>query len=45
VVIGTEPEDPLKKDGAQKFSFRGEAKPTGALALDAELPATGIAAD
>jgi len=26
-VIDAVPEDPMKKDGPQKFSFRGEAKP------------------
>jgi ATP-dependent Clp protease ATP-binding subunit ClpC len=42
VVIDTAPEDPLKKDGPRKFTFRGEAKPS-ALALDE--PPAGITAD
>jgi len=42
VVVGTEPADPLKKDGPEKFTFRGEAKPS-ALALDE--PPAGITAD
>ena len=33
VVVDTAPEDPLVKDGPEKFTFRGEAKPS-ALALD-----------
>jgi ATP-dependent Clp protease ATP-binding subunit ClpC len=45
VVIDTEAEDPLKKDGPQKFNFRGEAKPTGALALDVDVPPAGISAE
>ncbi|MGH8962470.1 MAG: ATP-dependent Clp protease ATP-binding subunit, partial [Jatrophihabitantaceae bacterium] len=28
VVVGTEPEDPMVKDGPTKFSFRGETKPS-----------------
>ncbi|TAM86596.1 MAG: ATP-dependent Clp protease ATP-binding subunit, partial [Jatrophihabitans sp.] len=27
VVVGTTPEDPLRKEGPEKFSFRGEPKP------------------
>jgi ATP-dependent Clp protease ATP-binding subunit ClpC len=42
VVIDTAPEDILKKDGPQKFTFRGEAKPS-ALALDE--PPAGITAE
>ncbi|MFN2561007.1 MAG: ATP-dependent Clp protease ATP-binding subunit, partial [Jatrophihabitans sp.] len=42
VVIDTAPVDPLKKDGAETFTFRGEAKPS-ALALDE--PPAGVAAD
>jgi ATP-dependent Clp protease ATP-binding subunit ClpC len=45
VVIGTEPEDPLKKEGPEKFSFRGEAKPTAAIALDVDVPPAGITAE
>ncbi|MDT4921778.1 MAG: ATP-dependent Clp protease ATP-binding subunit ClpC, partial [Pseudonocardiales bacterium] len=45
VVIGSEPADPLKKDGPEKFSFRGEPKPTAAIALDAEIPPAGITAE
>jgi ATP-dependent Clp protease ATP-binding subunit ClpC len=44
VVIGTEPADPLKKDGEQKFTFRGEPKPS-ALALDVDVPPAGITAE
>ena len=43
VLIDVEPVDPMKKDGAKRFSFRGEAKPS-ALALD-EPPAAGVSAD
>ncbi|SHH22356.1 ATP-dependent Clp protease ATP-binding subunit ClpC [Jatrophihabitans endophyticus] len=42
VLIDAEPVDPMKKDGAQQFSFRGEAKPS-ALALDE--PAANVSAD
>jgi len=42
VVVDTEPEDLMKKDGPQKFNFRGEAKPS-AIAIDA--PAAGITAE
>jgi ATP-dependent Clp protease ATP-binding subunit ClpC len=42
VVIDTAPEDPMKKDGPRKFTFRGEAKPS-ALALDE--PPAGITAE
>uniref|UniRef100_UPI0035C9713D ATP-dependent Clp protease ATP-binding subunit n=1 Tax=uncultured Jatrophihabitans sp. TaxID=1610747 RepID=UPI0035C9713D len=42
VVIGTEPEDAMKKDGPQKFTFRGEAKPS---ALVPDVPPAGISAD
>jgi ATP-dependent Clp protease ATP-binding subunit ClpC len=42
VVIDTEPEDALKKDGPQKFVFRGETKPS-AIALDE--PTAGITAE
>jgi ATP-dependent Clp protease ATP-binding subunit ClpC len=46
VVIGSEPADPLKKDGPQKFSFRGEAKPTATIALDVEdVPSAPITAE
>jgi ATP-dependent Clp protease ATP-binding subunit ClpC len=44
VVIGSEPVDPMKKDGARQFTFRGEAKPT-ALALDVDVPPAGISAE
>jgi ATP-dependent Clp protease ATP-binding subunit ClpC len=44
VVVGSEPVDPLKKDGEQRFTFRGEAKPS-ALALDVDVPPAGISAD
>jgi ATP-dependent Clp protease ATP-binding subunit ClpC len=42
VVVDTAPEDPLKKDGPEKFTFRGEAKPS-AIALDE--PQTAITAE
>jgi ATP-dependent Clp protease ATP-binding subunit ClpC len=42
VVVDTEPVDPLKKDGPEKFSFRGEPKPS---ALVPEVPPAGISAD
>ncbi|MCW2657384.1 MAG: ATPase domain protein, partial [Jatrophihabitans sp.] len=42
VVVDTAPEDPMKKDGPSKFTFRGEAKPS-ALALDE--PAAGVTAE
>jgi ATP-dependent Clp protease ATP-binding subunit ClpC len=44
VVVGTEPVDLLKKDGEQRFSFRGEPKPS-ALALDVDVPPAGISAE
>jgi ATP-dependent Clp protease ATP-binding subunit ClpC len=44
VVVGTEPVDPMVKDGPQKFSFRGETKPS-ALAIDVDEAATGISTD
>jgi ATP-dependent Clp protease ATP-binding subunit ClpC len=44
VVVEAVPEDPMVKDGPQKFSFRGEAKPS-ALALDVDEAATGISTD
>ncbi len=43
IVVGAEPEDPMKKDGPQKFTFRGEPKPS-ALVPDAP-PAAGVSAD
>jgi ATP-dependent Clp protease ATP-binding subunit ClpC len=46
VVIDTELDDPLKKDSTKKkFNFRGEAKPTAALALDVDVPPAGITAE
>ncbi len=42
VVVGTEPEDAMVKDGPRKFTFRGEPKPS-ALALDE--PPAGITAE
>jgi ATP-dependent Clp protease ATP-binding subunit ClpC len=42
VVIDTKPVDPMKKDGPETFSFRGEAKPS-ALALDE--PAANLTAE
>jgi ATP-dependent Clp protease ATP-binding subunit ClpC len=45
VVIGTEPQDPLKKDGPETFTFRGEPKPSTALALDVDVPPAGITAE
>src|SRR5690348_8487138 len=44
VVVGTAPEDPMVKDGPQKFTFRGETKPS-ALAIDVDEAATGISTD
>ena len=44
VVIDTALEDPLKKDGAEKFTFRGEPKPS-ALTLDVDEAASGVSAD
>jgi ATP-dependent Clp protease ATP-binding subunit ClpC len=44
VVVGTEPVDPMVKDGPQKFTFRGETKPS-ALAIDVDEAATGISTD
>ncbi|MBE7190121.1 ATP-dependent Clp protease ATP-binding subunit, partial [Jatrophihabitans endophyticus] len=44
VVIDTAPEDPLKKDGPEIFTFRGEPKPS-ALTLDVDEAASGISAD
>jgi ATP-dependent Clp protease ATP-binding subunit ClpC len=31
VVVDTAPEDPMRKDGPRKFTFRGELKPSGLL--------------
>jgi ATP-dependent Clp protease ATP-binding subunit ClpC len=45
VVVDTGPADPLKKDGKKAFTFRGENKPTGALALDVDVPPAGISAE
>jgi ATP-dependent Clp protease ATP-binding subunit ClpC len=45
VVVDAAPEDPLKKDGKKTFTFRGETKPTGALALDVDVPPTAITAE
>jgi ATP-dependent Clp protease ATP-binding subunit ClpC len=45
VVVDTEPEDVLKKDGAQQFTFRGEPKPSAAMALDVDVPPAGITAE
>ncbi|HEV7205752.1 MAG TPA: ATP-dependent Clp protease ATP-binding subunit [Jatrophihabitans sp.] len=42
VVIDTAPEDPLKKDGPEKFTFRGEPKPS---ALVPDVPPANISAD
>jgi ATP-dependent Clp protease ATP-binding subunit ClpC len=42
VVIGTAPVDPMKKDGPETFTFRGEAKPS---ALVPDIPAAGVSAD
>jgi ATP-dependent Clp protease ATP-binding subunit ClpC len=42
VVVGTEPVDPMKKDGPEKFSFRGEPKPS---ALIPDVPPAGVSAD
>ncbi|WP_375493295.1 ATP-dependent Clp protease ATP-binding subunit [uncultured Jatrophihabitans sp.] len=42
VVVGTEPVDAMKKDGPERFTFRGEAKPS-AIALDE--PTAGVSAD
>ncbi len=44
VVVGTEPVDALKKDGPERFTFRGEPKPS-ALALDEPEPTAGVSAD
>jgi ATP-dependent Clp protease ATP-binding subunit ClpC len=45
VVVDAAPVDPLKKDGKKTFTFRGESKPTGALALDVDVPPTAITAE
>jgi len=42
IVVGTEPVDPMKKDGPEKFSFRGEPKPS---ALVPDVPPEAISAD
>ncbi|WP_375497376.1 ATP-dependent Clp protease ATP-binding subunit [uncultured Jatrophihabitans sp.] len=42
VVIDTEPVDAMKKDGPEKFTFRGEPKPS---ALVPDVPPAGISAD
>jgi ATP-dependent Clp protease ATP-binding subunit ClpC len=44
VVVEAVPVDPMVKDGPQKFSFRGETKPS-ALAIDVDEAATGITAE
>jgi ATP-dependent Clp protease ATP-binding subunit ClpC len=41
VVVDTTPEDPMKKDGPEKFSFRGEPKP----ALVPDAPPVNITAE
>jgi ATP-dependent Clp protease ATP-binding subunit ClpC len=43
IVVDTAPEDPLKKDGPQTFSFRGEAK--GGDQLVPDVPPAGITAE
>jgi ATP-dependent Clp protease ATP-binding subunit ClpC len=46
VVVDTAPEDPMKKDGPQKFTFRGEAKPSAlAIDVDVDSAASGITAE
>jgi ATP-dependent Clp protease ATP-binding subunit ClpC len=42
VVIDTAPVDPMKKDGPETFTFRGEAKPS---ALVPDVPPAGITAE
>jgi ATP-dependent Clp protease ATP-binding subunit ClpC len=44
VVVDTAPEDPLVKDGPEKFTFRGEPKPS-ALALDEPAATTNVTAE
>ena len=39
VVVDTEPEDPMKKDGPEKFTFRGEAKPVRRSSPTSRRPA------
>jgi ATP-dependent Clp protease ATP-binding subunit ClpC len=41
VVVDTTPEDPMKKDGPEKFSFRGEPKP----ALVPDAPPVNLTAE
>jgi ATP-dependent Clp protease ATP-binding subunit ClpC len=46
VVVDVELADPLNKESTKKrFTFRGEAKPTAALALDVEAPPTALTAE
>jgi ATP-dependent Clp protease ATP-binding subunit ClpC len=46
VVVDTAPEDPMKKDGPRKFTFRGEAKPSAiAIDVDVDSAASGITAE
>jgi ATP-dependent Clp protease ATP-binding subunit ClpC len=45
VVVDTEAEDPLKKDGPRRFTFRGEPKPSTEMALDVDVPPAGITAE
>jgi ATP-dependent Clp protease ATP-binding subunit ClpC len=41
VVVDTTPEDPMKKDGPEKFTFRGEPKP----ALVPDAPPVNLTAE
>jgi len=45
VVVDAAPEDPLKKDGPKKFTFRGEAKPGADVLVAPEAPVTPITAE
>jgi ATP-dependent Clp protease ATP-binding subunit ClpC len=44
VLVDAVPEDPMVKDGPQKFSFRGELKPSAALVPD-EPPTANVTAE
>jgi ATP-dependent Clp protease ATP-binding subunit ClpC len=44
VLVDSVPEDPMVKDGPQKFSFRGELKPSAALVPE-ETPAVNLTAE
>ena len=44
MVVGTAPEAPLKKDGPEKFTFRGEPKPS-ALVPNVPPESEAVSAD